>query len=171
MVRPTVNKLLIAASVLSFIAMGVTAYLTYMHFEPEASEFCNLNASWNCDIVNKSEWSVINLGFAEIPVSILGFLTYLTFFVFSILIIKKVKWRKIWGKLNEKLILNLLKYLSILGVVFSLYLTYIEAFVLQTFCLFCVTQQVIILAIMILFFVILGLIKSDMKKTRACEFC
>lgn len=171
MVRPQVNKLLTAIAVLSFIAMGVTAYLTYMHFKPEASEFCNFNAAWNCDIVNKSEWSFIDLGFVQIPVSILGFLTYLTFFVFSILIVKKVKWRKIWGKLNEKLILNLLKYLSIAGVVFSLHLTYIEAFVLQTFCLFCVVQQVIVLTIMILFFVILGMIKSDMKKTRACEFC
>ncbi|MBU0668445.1 vitamin K epoxide reductase family protein [Patescibacteria group bacterium] len=171
MVRQKVNKLLTAIAALCFVAMGVTIYLTYMHFKPEAAEFCNFSEAWNCDVVNKSAWSVVDLGFVQIPVAILGFLTYLTFFVVSILIVKKVNWRKIWGRLNEKLILNLMKYLSIIGFVFSLYLSYIEAFVLQTFCLFCVIQQVIILAIMILFFVILAAIKSDMNKTRACEFC
>lgn len=172
MVRAKVNKLLIAIAILAFIAMGVTAYLTYMHFKPEASEFCNFGDQWNCDIVNKSQWSYIDLGFVEIPVSILGFLTYTVFFVFSILLLKKaVNWRKLHPKLNEKLILDLLRYLSVVGFVFSLYLTYVEAFLLQTFCLFCVIQQVIILIIMVLFFMIHSAIKADQKEHKVCEFC
>lgn len=172
MVRPKVNKLLTAIAVLSLIAMGITAYLTYMHYKPEASEFCNFGDAWNCDIVNKSEWSSIDLGFFEMPVSIMGFATYLLFFVFSIVIIKKaVNWRKLHPKLNELLVLNVLRYLSIIGVIFSLYLTYIEAFKLQTFCLFCVSQQVIILIIMTLFFMISSAIKADTKEHKVCEFC
>jgi len=171
MVRPKVNKLLSIIAVLSFLAMGITVYLTYMHYVPDASDVCNINEQWNCDIVNKSQWSYIDLGFVEVPVAIMGFFTYLTFFVFSILIIKHVKWRKIHKKLSEKLLLTLLRYLSVIGTVFSLYLTYIEAFKLYTFCFFCVTQQFLILAIMILFFVINSMIKTDMKETKACEFC
>lgn len=172
MVRPKVNKLLTVIAVLSLIALGVTAYLTYMHFKPEASDFCNFSDQWNCDVVNKSQWSYIDLGFVEIPVSILGFGTYLIFFVFSILLIRKaVNWRKLHPKLNELLVLNVLRYLSVIGVIFSLYLTYIEAFKLQTFCLFCVVQQVIIIIIAILFFMINSAIKADTKEHKVCEFC
>lgn len=168
MVRPKVNKLLTAVGVLSLIAMGITGYLTYLKFAPTDSSFCVLGG--DCDIVNASQWSYFP--FTEIPVSILGLGTYLLFFVFSIVLIKKmVNWRKIHSKLNELLVLNALRYLSIIGVLFSLWLTYVEAFILQAWCEYCVTQQIIIILIMLLFFKINSVIKADTKEKKVCEFC
>lgn len=132
-------------SVLSFIAMLVTVYLTYMHFKPDASSVCDFNDKFNCDIVNKSPWSVIDLGFIEIPVAILGFGTYLILFLGATGLV--YKWET-WQALNSKKLIDLMIFLSAVGVVFSLYLTYIEAFVLYTFCIFCLIQQVIIAMIL-----------------------
>ena len=41
----------------------------------------------------------------------------------------------------------LMVLLSAVGIGFSLYLTYIEAFVLFNFCIFCVGQQILIILI------------------------
>ncbi len=170
MVRPTINKLLTAIAVLAFIAMGVTGYLIYIKFAPSEGTFCFAGGS--CDVVNNSPYSVIDLGFAEIPVSILGFLTYTFIFVMSILVMKKtVRWRKIHPKLSEKLILDGLKWLATIGAVFSLWLTYVEWRILQAWCEYCVTQQIIILIITALFFKISSTIKADMKENKVCEFC
>ena len=171
MVRPTINKLLTAIAVLSFIALFVTGYLVYMKFAPsDDSTFCFAGGS--CDIVNASSFSEIDLGFVQIPVSILGFLTYLFIFVMSIILIKKaVNWRKIHPKLSEKVVLDGLKWLAVIGSVFSLWLTYVEWRILQAWCEYCVTQQIIILIITALFFKISSVIKADMKESKVCEFC
>ncbi len=147
------KKLKIIA-ILSFIAMGITAWLTYIHYKPDASSVCNFNTRWNCEIVNKSEWSEVNIGFAEIPVAILGFCTYLIMFVGSVGIMKKLHFHKIHSWLHHEHVHKLIKYLAYIGLLFSLYLTYIEIFKLYTFCLFCVIQQLIILIIAGMFFVI-----------------
>jgi len=154
MTESRLNKSLAIVAALSFIAMGLTVYLTYMHYVPDAADVCNISTTWNCDIVNKSQWSYIDVGFTEIPVAIMGFFTYLAFFLFSVLYISGVNFKKILRLKSDKIFFKLFKYLSIIGVLFSLYLSYIEAFKLFTFCLFCVTQQVIIFILMIIFFVI-----------------
>lgn len=145
------RKLLTAVVVFSILAIGVTAYLTYLHFEPTASEFCNLSEKFNCDIVNKSIWSRIDLGFVEVPVSILGLLYYVTVLIVTIGLLKKWKFEKILKWLEPKNVIRILLLMTFLGVIFSLYLTYIEAFKLETYCIFCLSQQVIILILLGLF--------------------
>jgi vitamin-K-epoxide reductase (warfarin-sensitive) len=118
-------------SLINFLAILVSAYLTYMHFKPELTDICNLSEKWNCDIVNKSVYSEI----FGIPVSILGLIAYTAFLTFSIRGLRhdQSKW------------LPYFLFFVAGGTAFALYLTGIEAFVLRTFCLFCVTQQVLIL--------------------------
>lgn len=171
LITPKVHRLLKIIAVLAFIAMGVTAYLTYMHYKPEASDFCNFGDQWNCDIVNKSEWSVIDLGFIEIPVAILGFSTYLILFIGSVGVVKKWRFQKIHSWLRPGKVVNLMRYLTYIGLIFSLYLTYVEAFKLQTFCLFCVIQQVIIFIIAVLFVAINTMVKKSEREGKVCEFC
>lgn len=146
------KKLKIIA-LLSLIAMGATIWLTYLHYKPDASSICVFSEKWNCDIVNKSVWSTINIGFAEIPVAILGFFTYLIMFVGSVGIMKKLHFHKIHSWLHHENVHSLIKHLAYIGLLFSLYLTYIEIFKLHTLCLFCVIQQIIILIISLMFFV------------------
>lgn len=170
MIRPKINKLLTAIAVLSFIALGITGYLTYMKFAPSDSTVCIVGGE--CEVVNNSPWSVIDLGFVEIPVAVLGFLTYLFLFVMSIIMLKKaIMWRKIHPKLSEKVVLDVLKWIAVIGSVFSLWLTYVEAFILEAWCEYCVTQQIIILIITALFFKISSIIKKDQKDNKVCEFC
>lgn len=128
-----VKKLWQAFLALDLVALASTVYLTYLHFKPIENAICDINEVYSCDIVNKSMYSEL-LG---IPVALLGMGTYLLFFVIGLLIYK--------GKLKDPLWTTLLLVLAILGSIFSLYLSYIEFFVLFAVCIFCLTQQLVIL--------------------------
>lgn len=117
--------------VLNLLAVLITIYLIYAHFKPSASGICNFSEKWDCEIVNQSIYSE----FFGVPVSVFGFITYVLLSAFAIRGLKHQQARLI------PLVLGCV----IGGVGFSLYLTGIETFVLKTYCIFCVTQQVIIL--------------------------
>ena len=116
---------------INLAALLIALHLVHMHFKPSLSEFCDLGDKWDCDIVNKSIYSTL----FGVPVAIFGAATYLGLLVFSI--------RGLFKNQN-KLIPYVFGALT-LALGFSLYLTRIEAFVLHTFCLFCVSQQILIL--------------------------
>lgn len=113
----------LAASVESILA----------HYDVVSSGFCTLGTTFNCDIVNKSSYSEI-LG---IPVAALGLLAYLAFAIGAVLLRRGP---------SEQILVALLALASA-GLTFSLYLTYIEAFVLYTWCLVCLTSLLSIVAI------------------------
>jgi len=140
-----------AVFVLSLIALPVTAYLIYLHYVPESATFCDFNDTFNCDVVNKSEWSYVDLGFMQLPVSVMGFFTYLLFAIASMLLAKGYEFKKIWHKLDSKYVLWFMAAVSVIGFSFQLHLTYIEAYVLFTYCVFCLASQVLIAFIMLLF--------------------
>lgn len=118
-------------TVLNLIAVPITIFLVYAHFKPEASTVCQISESWDCDIVNKSIYSEV-LG---IPVSIMGLAFYLLMLAYSI--------RGFFRDQSHLAPYALLATLA--GTLFALYLTAVETFILYTYCIFCVTQQVIIL--------------------------
>jgi vitamin-K-epoxide reductase (warfarin-sensitive) len=148
MVNSSIKKILWVVFALSLVALPITGYLIYLHFVPESGEFCNFNEQFNCDVVNKSQWSYVDLGFMEVPVALMGFKTYAIFAVLSLLLIKGVDFRRLFKFLSDRVVLWLMMVLSVLGFLFSAYLTYIEAFVLYTFCIFCLASQFLIAAIM-----------------------
>jgi len=147
------RKLLRIITILGVIALGVSAYLTYLHFAPEASEFCNLSDKFNCEIVNKSVYSYIDLGFVEVPVSLMGFGFYLFTLVVLCGLLKGWDFKKLHKSLTARCVVKIMAWLSVLGTLFSLYLTYIESFVLYTYCIFCLTSQVLVFLMTVLFFV------------------
>lgn len=104
------------------------------HYRQEASSFCNFNSTFNCDVVNRSAYSEI----AGIPVALLGLLAYL--FMMGLCVFQREK--------PETPALLLL--LGVAGLGFSLYLTYLEAEVLRTWCVLCVTSLLSIAVIAIL---------------------
>ena len=165
--KPVVRKMLISIIVLAVLAMGATAYLTYLHYEPSASEFCNFNARFNCDVVNKSQWSYIPIGSVEIPVAILGFLYYLGVFIGCIGLLKKWSFTAIHKIFETGRVLWIMRWLTYFGVLFALYLTYIETFVLHTYCIFCLIQQFLILGIVGLFIAI----RISRKKSGESKGC
>lgn len=135
------QKYLRAIVVLSFVGMLVTAYLIYQHYKDAGGSFCDINDFVNCDIVNKSTYAEI----FGIPVSVLGFFAYGVFFFASLF------FHSIERKIHSGPLLGGLTLFSGIGLLFSLYLTYIEFFVLYAVCIFCLTQQILIFIIFLLF--------------------
>lgn len=136
------SRLLISA-ILSFFGLFVTAYLTYQHFSAPNTSFCNVSAIINCDVVNKSTYSEL----FGIPVAILGFFTYALLFLGSFGLLRGWNWHHLSTKLSAHLVLSALKFIAAIGLAFSFYLTIVEFFVLQAVCIFCLTQQFLILGI------------------------
>ena len=86
------------------------------HYRTGASP-CSINDKWDCGEVNHSPYAVL----VGVPVAAIGIGGYL---LLGILALKKA-WR-------------ILLPAALAGLAFSLYLTYIEAKVLQIWCIYCV---------------------------------
>jgi uncharacterized membrane protein len=90
---------------------------------------CSINEHWDCGVVNHSEFAEIR----HIPVATLGIAGYALLGVLALFRMR-----------TSHLVA------SLLGLAFALRLTWIEKYVLQVWCLYCVISQLIILLIAIL---------------------
>lgn len=125
------------ARIAGIVALGGAsiALYSFLHHESLASgEFCSIGETFNCDVVNKGPYSVI----VGIPVSLIGIIGYLFMAMGAYLLSKKP---------TDKGVLLFVTLAAFGGLAFSLYLTSIEAFVLDTWCLLCLTSQTIMLLI------------------------
>lgn len=144
---------------LCLIAIPITLYLVHLHFEPSATSVCNFGEGWDCDIVNKSEYSK----FFGIPVSLIGLAGYIVIAALAFALWKNWNFQKIHQSLTHKNAAKLLTLVTGGGLLFTLYLTAVETFILETYCIFCVTQQVIIL---IIFMILIKALFSYPKETK-----
>lgn len=157
------QKRLFWIRVIAVLAIIFSSLLIYEHFKTTSSEFCNIGNKLDCGVVNKSPYSNIDgvfyflnidLGFPvplidfPLPVSVLGFLTFLFILISSY----KLNSKKKFLKLNKSQLIKTLKILLILSILFSLYLLYIEKFILLMYCIYCIILDVLILIETILVF-------------------
>lgn len=131
--KQRLSLLLILLAILGF---AVSAYSFFHNAGLASGEFCTIGETFNCDVVNKGPYSQI----AGIPVALMGMIGYVFMALAAFL-----KWRE---PDNKRLTLFLL-VLTGGGLLFSLYLSGIEAFVLKTWCLLCLTSQTLILALFV----------------------
>jgi uncharacterized membrane protein len=116
------NRLLfLVIAVLSFGGVIVSAVSLQRHYARSATEFCEFGQKFNCDIVNRSQYSSIQ----GIPVAGIGVAGYAALFVLA----------TFWKARAETP--NRLLGAAIAGLAFALYLTYIEAYELMTWCILC----------------------------------
>jgi uncharacterized membrane protein len=127
--RYLIGFLAIAGIVVSSLALQV-------HYST-AVEPCSINAHWDCGIVNHSRFAVIG----GVPVALIGILGYAALLV-ALLFDHK-------GRRGRKARYVLLAG-ALAGLVFSLYLSHIEASLLEVWCLYCVISQAIIALITLL---------------------
>lgn len=128
-ITPGRNRILFAfITLLSLCGVVVSAISLQRHYAKSATSFCEFSQQFNCDIVNRSEWSTI----AGIPVAAIGMAGYAALFILS----------TFWKGRGETPIRLLVA--SIAGLAFALRLTYIEARVLDTWCILCVISLVLI---------------------------
>jgi uncharacterized membrane protein len=117
--------------VLSLIGIIVAIYLTYLYYNRAETSFCVTGSS--CDIVRLSAYSSI----VGIPVSLIG---VVGFFLLFIIAVSNTSNRTKWLTLY---------FVSLPGLVFSVYLTYVEIFVLKAICSFCLLSAIVIAAIFV----------------------
>jgi uncharacterized membrane protein len=118
-------------ALLAALGVVVSSVSLYHHFATSKTSFCDIGQSFNCDLVNRSEYSTL----AGVPVALIGIVGYLAILVLA------AAYRT---KAETPLILLIA---SIAGLAFALRLTYIEARVLYAWCILCLTSLATIFAI------------------------
>jgi vitamin-K-epoxide reductase (warfarin-sensitive) len=126
--------LFIFIAILSVAGAVDSAVALQRHYAKSDTNFCDFSQKFNCDIVNRSEYSTM----AGIPVAGIGVAGYAALFVLATFL-----------KSRPETPTRLLAA-SLAGLIFALYLTYIEAYELTTWCILCVASLVLILLISIL---------------------
>ncbi|MDW8070423.1 MAG: vitamin K epoxide reductase family protein [Anaerolineae bacterium] len=116
--------------------IGVAGYLSYTHLF-ELPVLCG--DSQGCDLVAQS----IYANMFGIPVAVFGLLTYIA--LLALLIAR----RHVSENLEAYVTLAVFG-LSLLGVLFSAYLTYLELFVILAVCIWCVASAVIMAGLFVL---------------------
>jgi uncharacterized membrane protein len=120
---------------MGFAIVGIVlSSYAFLHNRGFASgSICTINATINCDVVNKGPFSE----FFGVPVALIGVIGYVFLLIGTIL--KR--------KTPEDRILTLFLFaIAYGGLGFSLYLTAIEATILHAWCLICIGSQLMMLA-------------------------
>jgi vitamin-K-epoxide reductase (warfarin-sensitive) len=129
------NRILFALiAALSFAGVTVSAISLQRHYAKSATELCDISQRFSCDIVNRSEYSSL----MGIPVAAIGIAGYAALFVLSTFWKSRVETR------------NCLFGAAVAGLAFALYLTYVEAYVLATWCILCLISLLLITLISVL---------------------
>jgi uncharacterized membrane protein len=121
-------------AVLSMAGMLLSAVSLQRHYAKSASSFCDLSEKFNCDIVNRSEYSSV----MGIPVAVIGIAGYAALLALATLYRARVE-------TPLRLLLA-----AIAGLAFALYLTYVEGYVLETWCILCLSSLALIAMITLL---------------------
>lgn len=107
--------------VLALLGMGLTAYLTFTAWQGKLVAGCTVGSA--CDVVLNSRWSTL-LG---LPTSFWGFLSYALLTAIAFNKYADSQWKFAW-------------VVTIIGLLYSLYLTGISFFVLKAACPYCLTS-------------------------------
>ena len=122
------NKLMNAVAVLALCGIAVSSVSLQHHFATSKTAYCDIGEAFSCDIVNRSEYSSI-LG---IPVALIGVLGYTALAgLATICRGRRDTSTRLFGAAGA-------------GLVFALYLTYIEGRVLGVWCILCLSSLALI---------------------------
>jgi uncharacterized membrane protein len=119
-----------ALPVLALAGLGVAAYLSYVETQ-QVPAICG--PVGDCNAVQSSAYARL----FGVPVGLLGMLGY-------VLILASWGWQRLRRDRLARLAPPAIFALSLVGVLFSIYLTYLELFVIQAVCLWCLASAVII---------------------------
>ncbi len=122
--------------VLALLGIGISGYLTYTKLSNTTAVCLGLG---ECETVQNSPYSEI----FGIPIALLGLLAYA--------MILFLWW---WGRSPERANSDLVPVgifgISLFGFLYSAYLTYLELFIIEAICPWCVASAIVMTAIMII---------------------
>jgi vitamin-K-epoxide reductase (warfarin-sensitive) len=127
-VNPLAQRLMSVVAFLAICGIAVSSLSLQHHYATSKTAYCEIGETFNCDIVNRSEYSSI-LG---IPVALIGMLGYAAI----------VGMATVYRERRETP--TILFAAATAGLAFALYLTYVEARVLGVWCILCLTSLVLI---------------------------
>ncbi len=135
--RPTPPWLDLAIPVLAIAGLGVAGYLAYVETQAVAAVCGPVG---DCNAVQSSPYARL---FGLLPIGVLGVIGYVAILA---------AW--LWGRFRVD---PLARYaplvvfgLALVGTLFSLYLTYLEPFVIKAVCIWCLTSAIIITLLLLL---------------------
>jgi uncharacterized membrane protein len=123
------SRLRIAILVLSLIGIGVAGYLTYTHYA-KIKVICGSNGG--CETVQSSVYSKLD----GVPVAVLGLAGYIGI-LFSLAIRSELGRAAGFG-------------IALVGFLFSMYLTYREAFTIHAYCYWCLSSALLMTLLVVL---------------------
>ncbi len=135
MTRPYVKWI----AVLALVGVVLSTYSLLHKTGFTSGALCNLNDTFSCDIVNQGPYSEI----AGIPIASIGVVGYLFVFLAALMKLKNP---------NDRSLSLFLLLACLGGLLFALYLTGLEAFVLYAWCIVCLISQALIAALTVLAF-------------------
>ena len=118
------HRLTILVAILAVCGIAVSSVSLQHHYATSKTSFCDIGEAFNCDIVNRSEYSTL-LG---IPVALIGMLGYAALAGLATVYRARLETPA------------LLFGGAAAGLAFALYLTYIEAHVLGVYCILCLSS-------------------------------
>jgi uncharacterized membrane protein len=124
------------AALLSLLGLFLSAYLYLYKVGRIGTLACGAGG---CETVQQSPWS----RFAGVEVALIGMVGYAGLLLLSLAALQP-------GLSTQRWPATLLMWLSGVGVAFTLYLTYLELFVIHAICRWCVGSAAIILAIFVI---------------------
>ena len=125
-------RLLFATGVLSILGIGVAGYLTVVHYREDLL-VCGVTGG--CHTVQSSSYAVV----AGIPIAILGLLMYV-----AMLGLVAVRLRR--PDLNDATTMAAFA-IALTGLLYSVFLTYVELFVIDAICQWCVVSALLTLGL------------------------
>jgi uncharacterized membrane protein len=134
----TSRRLLTVIALMAVLGIVVSSVSLDHHFRKSKTSYCDFGQSFNCDIVNRSEYSTI----AGVPVALIGVLGYVALLAFATFYREKAETP------------GILLAGSLGGLAFALYLTYVEKFILGVWCILCLTSLAAILTIAVTSFIL-----------------
>jgi len=131
----SIRQALQTIQVFSLAGIGLSIFSLVTHYQ-EVGEgtACVISELFDCDLVNKSAYAEV----FGIPVALIGVLGYL--FLLATATLKR-------RTPEDASLTRLLLWASGIAVLYSFYLTGLEAFVIYTWCIVCLTSLAVIVSI------------------------
>ncbi len=133
--RNQIAKLPLLAAIVALVGLGDSIYLTIKHFTGEQVP-CSI--VHGCEQVLTSQWATIG----DIPLAIFGAAAY--FVAFTLAILTAFGNRSMWKFFGA---------LVVLMAIFTVRLVYLQAFVIEAFCQFCLLSAGTTLTLLIIFII------------------
>ena len=126
-----VRRAFMVIALLALAGIAVSSIALRHHYRTSQTSYCDFGENFSCDIVNRSVYSTV----FGVPDALIGILGYASLLALATAYRAKAEAP------------TMLLIASVAGLSFALYLTYIEAFVLATWCILCLSSLSLIILI------------------------